>query len=317
MRKPEEKPMNEIKNNNDSNKIKIQDNRRMFRIVLPLILALISMLVLTRISTSRDFHAKTIASLDDKKSTVMELTAASTAASAALTLLPGDTATLSVKVMATGPVKTYDRIFLVEVNPDSTDLTENVDYLPLTREGVIKAGESAAEVEVRLIRTDILQEKEQRLGLRLVANEYFSLAFPEWAALIGSHRTGPVYEHFDASLHTLRIADFMVEPKVWVGTAVSPYNGGYESGNWGAFSRKKLELICERFNLTYNDFMSNETMPSALQMLIYKSMSTYLIQCYNDKKPVLEEDGRLMWFSGCPWLSKVGVPWVPEEGYYD
>ena len=85
----------------------------------------------------------------------------------------------------------------------------------------------------------------------------------------------------------------------------------------GAFSRKKLELICERFNLTYNDFMSNETMPSALQMLIYKSMSTYLIQCYNDKKPVLEEDGRLMWFSGCPWLSKVGVPWVPEEGYYD
>ena len=30
--------------------------------------------------------------------------------------LPGDTATLSVKVMATGPVKAYDRIFLVEVN---------------------------------------------------------------------------------------------------------------------------------------------------------------------------------------------------------
>ena len=98
---------------------------------------------------------------------------------------------------------------------------------------------SAAEVEVRLIRTDIMQEKEQRLGLRLLANEYFSLAFPEWDALIGSHRTGPVYEHFDASLHTLRIANFMVEPKVWVGTAVSPYNGGYESGNWGAFSRKK------------------------------------------------------------------------------
>ena len=30
--------------------------------------------------------------------------------------LPGDTATLSVKVMATGPVKAYDRIFLVEVS---------------------------------------------------------------------------------------------------------------------------------------------------------------------------------------------------------
>ena len=31
--------------------------------------------------------------------------------------LPGDTATLSVKVMATGPVKTYDRIFLVKSIP--------------------------------------------------------------------------------------------------------------------------------------------------------------------------------------------------------
>ena len=113
MRKPEEKPMNEIKNNNDSNKIKIQDNRRMLRIVLPLILALISMLVLTRISTSRDFHAKTIASLDDKKSTVMELTAASTAASAALTLLPGDTATPIAEKLA--DLSTYFLIVLCAI----------------------------------------------------------------------------------------------------------------------------------------------------------------------------------------------------------
>lgn len=113
MRKPEEKPMNEIKNNNDSNKIKIQDNRRMFRIVLPLILALISMLVLTRISTSRDFHAKTIAALDDKKSTVMELTAASTAASAALTLLPGDTATPIAEKLA--DLSTYFLIVLCAI----------------------------------------------------------------------------------------------------------------------------------------------------------------------------------------------------------
>lgn len=113
MRKPEEKPMNEIKNNNDFNKIKIQDNRRMLRIVLPLILALISMLVLTRISTSRDFHAKTITSLDDKKSTVMELTAASTAASAALTLLPGDTATPIAEKLA--DLSTYFLIVLCAI----------------------------------------------------------------------------------------------------------------------------------------------------------------------------------------------------------
>ena len=78
-----------------------------------MILALISMLVLTRISTSRDFHAKTIASLDDKKSTVMELTAASTAASAALTLLPGDTATPIAEKLA--DLSTYFLIVLCAI----------------------------------------------------------------------------------------------------------------------------------------------------------------------------------------------------------
>lgn len=111
--------MNQIQNNTnnntnrDQNKIGISDNRKALRIVLPLILALISMLVLTRISTSRDFHAQTIASLDDKKSTVMELTAASTAASAALTLLPGDTATPIAEKLA--DMSTYFLIVLCAI----------------------------------------------------------------------------------------------------------------------------------------------------------------------------------------------------------
>lgn len=230
--------------------------------------------------------------------------------------LTGDTATVSVKVMVTGPVKTYDRTFRVEVNPDSTDLKENVDYLPLTNDYVIKAGELKADVKVTLICTKILQKEEKRLGLKLVANEYFTLAFPKFDA-VGGHTAGPVTERFDASLHELRISDMMVRPTVWTGTDVSPYYDGIEAGMWGAFSRQKLELMCERFDLTYNDFMSNETMPGVLQQLIAKSLSEYLIERYNAKDPVLEEDGRLMFISGCPWTSKIGVPWVPDENYYN
>ncbi len=61
--------------------------------VIPLIIALVSIFVLSKIAASPEFHANTIQSLDEKKETVMELTAASTAASAAITLIPGDTAT--------------------------------------------------------------------------------------------------------------------------------------------------------------------------------------------------------------------------------
>ena len=76
-------------------------------------------------------------------------------------------------------------------------------------------------------------------------------------------------------------------------------------------------MICERFDLTYSDFMSTETMPMVLQTLISTTMSEMLIERYNAKDPVLEDDGRLMYFGSCPWKSWVGVAWIPEEGYYD
>jgi len=56
-------------------------------------LALVSIFVFAKHTSSTGFYPDTIEALDDKKTTVMELTAASTAASAALTLLPGDAVT--------------------------------------------------------------------------------------------------------------------------------------------------------------------------------------------------------------------------------
>ena len=68
-------------------------SKKVLKIVIPLIVALISIFVLARYTTSTEYHEKTIQSLDEKKTTVMELTAASTAASAVITLIPGDTGT--------------------------------------------------------------------------------------------------------------------------------------------------------------------------------------------------------------------------------
>lgn len=58
--------------------------------LIPIVIALLSFFVIARFTSSTEFNAKTIQSLDDKKTIVMELTAASTAASAAITLIPGD-----------------------------------------------------------------------------------------------------------------------------------------------------------------------------------------------------------------------------------
>lgn len=69
------------------------DLKKIILVIALLVIALISMLVLSKVTTSTEFHAKTIQSLDEKKITVMELTAATTVASAAISSIPGDATT--------------------------------------------------------------------------------------------------------------------------------------------------------------------------------------------------------------------------------
>ena len=68
--------------------------------VILLLVAILSVTVIGKYVSAPENHQKTIASLDEKKQTVIELTAASTVTSALITLLPGDTATPIAEKMA-------------------------------------------------------------------------------------------------------------------------------------------------------------------------------------------------------------------------
>ena len=72
--------------------MKINTKKCMMAAVL-LIVGILSFAVVAGYAASPDYHKNTIASLDDKKTTVLELTAATTTTSALITLLPGDTGT--------------------------------------------------------------------------------------------------------------------------------------------------------------------------------------------------------------------------------
>lgn len=67
--------------------------KKLIKVMILIVIALLSVFVVSKYASSPEFHTNTIEALDEKKTTVMELTAASTAASAAITLIPGDTAT--------------------------------------------------------------------------------------------------------------------------------------------------------------------------------------------------------------------------------
>ncbi len=62
-------------------------------IAAAVVIALLSWLVVSGFVSSTAFHKNTLAELEEKQTTVLELSAASAAASAAITLIPGDTAT--------------------------------------------------------------------------------------------------------------------------------------------------------------------------------------------------------------------------------
>ena len=66
---------------------------KFLKALVPILVALASIFLIAGYASSPEFHSDTIASLDQKNRTVLELAAASTAASAAISLLPGDTAT--------------------------------------------------------------------------------------------------------------------------------------------------------------------------------------------------------------------------------
>lgn len=74
--------------------------RKTLVVAAALLAALLSMFVLSKIASSAGFHKETLASLQEKQTTVLQLTASAAAASTAITLIPGDAATPIADKMA-------------------------------------------------------------------------------------------------------------------------------------------------------------------------------------------------------------------------
>lgn len=89
------------------------ENKTIVRVVVLLLITVLSFFVLSGIASSPTTYQKTIASLDEKKSTVTGLAAASISVSSAITLIPGDTATPIANELA--DLSTYFMVILSAV----------------------------------------------------------------------------------------------------------------------------------------------------------------------------------------------------------
>lgn len=217
----------------------------------------------------------------------------------------GNIDTLLLKVMTTGEIKSFDRNFEVKVVADSSTAIEGVHYETLPPFYTIKAGESYAMIPIVLKRTEDLQDTMKEFMIQLIPNENLSIGIPLWQRLAGQMESTIQKGDFKADFHKIRLSDFFTRPSQWSGQIVN----GIEAGLWGEFSEKKYRLICDHFDLIYDDFMSPNTMPQARKIVIQEYMHRFLLEQYRKREPILEEDGRLMWFQGVSWTSRKGVAW--------
>lgn len=67
-------------------------SKKTITLIILILIGLLSVFLVSRIVTSPDFNEKTIESLDEKRNTVLKLTATAAASSTAITLIPGDVA---------------------------------------------------------------------------------------------------------------------------------------------------------------------------------------------------------------------------------
>ncbi|MCR3955525.1 MAG: hypothetical protein NUK57_04455 [Gudongella sp.] len=67
-------------------------SRRTVVAIALILIALLSIFVVSKVVTSQEFNAKTVESLDDKKVTVLKLSVSAATVSTAMSLIPGDAA---------------------------------------------------------------------------------------------------------------------------------------------------------------------------------------------------------------------------------
>lgn len=81
------------------------------------------------------------------------------------------------------------------------------------------------------------------------------------------------------------------------------YTSQWSDWEFGTFTPEKLNRICLELGYTYADFQNPQKITMVEQMVISRKFSEILNKAYYDKKPILENDGRLMWVSGCVYAN--------------
>ncbi len=220
---------------------------------------------------------------------------------------------MSLKIMATGNMKDYDRSFQVVVNADSTTAVSGIDYSGLADTYVIKAGTTSTEVKIAVHRTDAMNEDTIRLQLKILPNEYFDTKFDvyeDYPNAYDADKNTAFDGNKNAAVHNLFFYDVLSQPSGWFGADT----GG---GLFGKFSAKKYKYMMQLTGTTIEDFQQGK-MPSQRANAVSQTVAKELLEQAEKGTPVLDDDGTMMWVSYVNTLGgdKAWAAFTKPEDYY-
>lgn len=201
-----------------------------------------------------------------------------------------------LKVAFSGEIKDYDRPFQIKVLQDSTDAVEG-KHFTIERDWIMPAGANSAYLILKVNQDEDYLQGPRKIMLKLLSNEYFdtNMTFTKLNGRYEVTEDEKLY-NADPRLHTIELVYEAARPASWRGidnpkTEDNPEPS--ETGLYGALTVKKYLLMLRVTGFTDEDFAD---MPGPKRTIIAQTMSKYLEDQFEKGEPVLENDGRLMWF---------------------
>lgn len=187
-----------------------------------------------------------------------------------------------INIRTIGKTKNYDRPFVVEVIPEETNAVEGEDFDLSENESVIKAGESTARYNVKLLRTPRLRHEKLQITLRIVPNEHFSVPITE---LKNSASWSDDGEMLPTDRYKIIFSEEYVLP--W------PWGDVYFPQFFGTYTVSKLMVINNVMGWTFSSW-SDGTVAYGKLDFVADQTRRYLQKMADAGTPVLDEDGSYM-----------------------
>lgn len=234
---------------------------------------------------------------------------------------------LTLKVMAAGGMKDYDRPFQVVINKDSTTAVAGQDFIGFDGNCVIKAGESGTTFSIKVNRTEAMLDDTLQLQFQLVPNEHFDVKYEvyrDYPGMYGPTENMAFAGNKNGAIHNLFFYDVLSMPRGEDGLTTSggwygQDKGGTGKGLFGNFSPKKFRLMMEITGTTVDDYKSKKTMPAPRATAISEQMAAYLLEKAQSRETVvLDEDGTMMYFMAVESMggTKGWAPFTKPEDYF-